>query len=102
MVESDCFDMWWKTVLNCKYASIKHSTLFSQIYTQVIIATKCPPPHLPSILQPVQLPDAACFIALICRVELQSDFTAAAVYHPRDDCTLVVDRVIYILICQSL
>lgn len=102
MVQSDCFDMWWKTVLICRYASIKHSTLFCQIYTQVIITTKCPLPRPPSVLHPFQLADAACFIALICGVELQSDFTAAAVYHPRDDCTLVVDRVIYILIYQSL
>lgn len=34
------------------FADIKHSTLSSQIYTQVIITTKYPPPCPPSVLQP--------------------------------------------------
>lgn len=50
MVHWSCFDRWWKTALICGYASVEHSTLFSQIYTQVIITTKFPPPHPPSFL----------------------------------------------------
>lgn len=66
MVQPSCFDRWQKTALICRYASVKHSTRSIQIYTQVIITTKCSPPCPPSFLQPFQLPHAACFIALIC------------------------------------
>lgn len=51
-----------------------------------------------SPLQPFHLPHAACFIALICGIELWSDSTAVAVYRPRGGSTSMVDRVIYTLI----
>lgn len=68
MVQSGCYDRWWKTALICRYASVEHSTLFSQIYTQVILSRRCSPLHPPSFLQPFWLPHVVFYCPnLWCR-----------------------------------